>query len=190
MEHLPTINLIAAVAEDGAIGKDDQLLWKIPADLEFYKAKTLDNVVVMGEKTFESLPKVAFKGRAHVVVSEKYSGLNSEDEKPPTPHNVNDDDVVIFSSNLELALESAKSLARLRKWNVFVAGGASIYEQLMSYCDFAFITWVKKSYPDADKFFPLSEFLSTFDLISEGDWSRRRRNLPKHKFSTYKNKSL
>ncbi len=181
MEHKPTINLISAVAEDGAIVKDNKLLWKIQKDLEFYKAKTLENVVIMGEKTFETLPKVAFRGRTHVIVSEKYCKRKS---------NAHANFDVQYITNPKYALIVARDIANFKKCDIFIAGGASMYEQLMGDCDFAFITWVRKSFPDADKHFPVQEFLSTFDLISEGDWSRRRKNLPKHKFSTYKNNQI
>ena len=181
MEHKPTINLISAVAEDGAIGKDNGLLWKIPKDLEFYKAKTLGNVVVMGEKTFETLPKVAFRDRTHVVTSVQYAC------KPSNAHANYD---IQYMTNPKYALIVAKDIAVHKKCDVFIAGGASMYEQLMGDCDFAFITWAKKSFPDADKHFPVREFLSTFGLISEGDWSRRTLKIPKHKFSVYKNNQI
>jgi dihydrofolate reductase len=192
MEMKPTINLIAAVAEDGAIGKNNQLLWKIKADLAYYKARTYGNVLVMGEATYETLPKVALRGRTTVVVSEKYC-----EKLPFTPEEA-ESDLVLFTSNPTLALNSAKILAKERKCDVYIVGGASIYEQLMRECEFAFITWVQKNYPDADKHFPIQEFLSIFGLISESGWQDEegldvredQLDEPNYKFTVYKNNLL
>ena len=79
---------------------------------------------------------------------------------------------------------------------MYVAGGASIYEQLLGKCEYAFITWVDKEYkPYADKFFPLDEFNYKFELISESGWQDDENmdvgidqlDEPNHKFTAYKN---
>ena len=89
----------------------------------------------------------------------------------------------------------AKTLAKEKKCDVYVAGGASIYKQLLDDCEFAFITWVDKEYkPYADKFFPMDEFSLIYKLISSSDWQHDE-NLdvgedqldePDHKFTVYK----
>jgi dihydrofolate reductase len=180
----PIINLISAVAVDGSIGAEGKLLWKIPKDLEYYKARTLDNVIIMGEVTYETLPKVALRGRTTVVVSKKYC------ENPISPHDdpANELDVV-FSTNPLHAVSLARNLAMKRKCDIYVAGGASIYEQLIEECEFAFITWVDRKYkPYADKFFPLHEFYHNFKLISESGWlGEHAKAYPAYKFTAYKN---
>lgn len=175
-----TINLIAAVAIDGAIGGNGKLLWKIPKDLEFYKAKTYGNVVIMGLETYKTLPKVALKGRHTVVVCKvcEYDKIKGE-----APDNVK------FGFNIQEALDVAKVLAETYKCNIFIAGGASIYEQMMEYCDYAFITWVDKTFEKkADKYFSISKFLSIFDLISESEIKSYYRT--NYLFATYKRKEL
>ena len=176
MQHSPTVNLIAAVAVDGSIGGDNKLLWKIPKDLEFYKAKTYSNVIIMGLKTYNTLPKVALKNRHTVVICNVLEFLAHS----------NTLDNVHFTFSIDDALRVAKDLAKFYRKNIFIAGGASIYEQMMEYCDFAFITWVDKTYENkADTFFPVSNFLTTFELISESIWhGKYARAYPPYKFIT------
>ena len=63
------ISLVAAIAENGAIGKDNKLLWHLSNDLKFFKAYTLGKVIVMGRKTFESIGRRALPGRINVVIT-------------------------------------------------------------------------------------------------------------------------
>lgn len=188
--HSPTVNLIAAVALDGSIGAEGKLLWKIKQDLAYYKARTLDNVIIMGETTYETLPKVALKGRMTVVVSEKYS------KKLPFAPDDEENKLVVFHVNPTIALHVAKAIAYEKECDIYVAGGASIYEQLLTECDYAFITWVDEDYKSiADKFFPLEDFYMTFEPISESGWSKQSNDdigsdqldEPNYKFAAYKN---
>lgn len=180
-QHSPTVNLIAAVAVDGSIGANSKLLWKIPKDLDFYKARTWDNVIIMGETTYETLPKVALKGRTTVVVSKKYT------EKLPFAPIDEENDLVVFVRNPNQAINMAKLIAIRKDCDIYVAGGASIYEQMIEYCDYAFITWVNKTFEEkADKFFPIPKFLTTFEFVSESEYNSYY-NL-NYKFTTYKRK--
>lgn len=180
MEHIPTINLIAAVAVDGSIGANGKLLWKIPKDLEFYKAKTWQNVIIMGLETYKTLPKVALKGRHTVVLCR----VCEHQRSLTTPENV------YFAFSIQDALRVAKDLAKFYGRDIFIAGGASIYEQMLEYCDYGFITWVDKTFEEkADKFFPIPKFLTTFELISESIWhGKHARAYPPYKFTVYKKK--
>ena len=178
-KHKPTVNLISAVALDGSIGKQGKLLWKIPEDLEYYKSKTLDNVIIMGETTFDTLPTVALRGRTHVIVSQKYN-----EKEPNDPANNLD---VVYATNPLHALSLAKNLAEKMKCDIYIAGGQSMYEQLMEFCEFALITLVYKLFNNADKHFPAEKFLSNFKLISESDWNG---DDLRYKFTTYKNKNI
>lgn len=177
-----TTNLIAAVAVDGSIGANGKLLWNIPADLKFYKAKTLDNVVVMGETTYETLPTVALKNRTHVVVSEKYSKME--------PYAPEDNYDVHFVERPGFAMVKAIQLAGAKGCDVFVGGGASIYEHLIKTCDFLFLTWVDKVFVDvADTHFPLIDIMNHFELISESKWhGKHAKAYPPYKFTVYKNR--
>jgi dihydrofolate reductase len=181
-EHSPTINLIAAVALDGSIGKEGKLLWKIPKDLKFYKAKTWGNVVIMGLETFKTLPKVALKGRHTIVLCNVCEYDKMGNDAP---------DEVKFAFNIEDALIVAKDEAKFYgSKEIIIAGGESIYRQMLEYCEYAFITWVDKRYSDrADKFFPITELYQGFEMISESIWhGKHAREYPPYKFTLYKRK--
>jgi dihydrofolate reductase len=128
------VTLIAAVASNGAIGKDNHLLWQLPEDMQRFKALTLGHVVLMGRKTWESLP-VKFRplpGRRNIVVSRNsaYQALGAT--------------VVL---NLNDAISAAANES------IFVIGGAEIYKQALLLSDRLELTEVDDD-PAGDAFFP------------------------------------
>lgn len=130
---MATISVIVAVAENGAIGRDNNLIWRLPNDLKYFKALTLGHTIIMGSNTFRSLPSGALPGRENVVLS------RSDAEFPGA---------TVYRS-IEEAIEVVKN-----QEEVFVIGGAQIYKQVMAYADKLYITEVAASFPDADVFFP------------------------------------
>lgn len=130
------MNLIAAVDENWAIGKNNQLLVRIPADQKFFREMTTDKVVVMGRKTLESFPNgQPLKNRTNIVLT----------------HNKDyavKDAVVVHSMD-----ELHEELKKYDSDDVFVIGGEKIYEQLLDECDVAHITKIDFAY-DADAYFP------------------------------------
>ncbi len=126
------INLIVAKAKENAIGLDNRLLWHISEDLKYFKRITSGKTVLMGRKTWESLPFKPLKNRRNIVVSTQKGYLAEGAE--------------VFES-LEAALEAVKVE------EVFCIGGASVYKALLPQADRLFITEVYKSYT-ADAFFP------------------------------------
>ena len=128
--------LIAAVDRNWAIGKNNELMTHIPADKNFFRETTTGNVVVMGRKTLESFPNGApLKNRRNIVLSGNPS--------------YSKEGVTVFHD-----LESL--LAEVEKYppdSVFCIGGASVYEELLPYCDKALITKIDEAY-EADAFFP------------------------------------
>ena len=130
------MNLIAAVDNKWAIGKNGNLLVSIPEDMKLFREETIGKIVVMGRKTFESLPeKRALHNRVNIVLT---SDLSYEKK-----------DVTVLHS-LEEALEKLKEY---KSEDVYIIGGASVYEQFLPYCDTAHITKVDYTY-DADTYFP------------------------------------
>ncbi len=127
------ISLIVAIDENRAIGKDGDLLCYLPADLKHFKNITTGHTVVMGRKTFDSLPKGALPNRVNIVIS------RSERNYPDT----------IYASSLEEALEKAP-----KDREVFIIGGASIYNVAIDFADRIYLTKIKNSFADADTFFP------------------------------------
>lgn len=130
------MNLIAAVDSNWGIGKNNQLLVKIPADMKFFRETTTGKVVVMGRKTLESFPNgQPLKNRVNIVLTHDKT------------YQVKDA-VLVYS--LE---ELWKELEKYESENIYVIGGESIYDQLVDACDVAHITKIDYAY-DADAHFP------------------------------------
>ena len=132
---MPEVVIVAAVARNRAIGKDNQLLWSLPEDMAHFKALTAGRTVVMGRKTWESLPPRfrPLPGRRNIVVSRQagYAAPGAE-----------------LAGSLENALELASTADM-----VFVIGGEQIYRQAMALADRLELTEVDLA-PDADAWFP------------------------------------
>lgn len=128
------LSIIVAVGNDNAIGKDNNLLWHIPEDLKRFKRITDGKTIIMGRKTFESLPRV-LPNRFHVVLT--------RDESFKVEH----EDVKVIHS-----LEEIKTYINSEE-EAFIIGGGEIYKLLMPYAQKLYLTRVYKSY-DADTFFP------------------------------------
>lgn len=129
------ISVIAAVADGGAIGRKNSLLWHISEDLKYFKKVTMGHPVIMGRKTFESIGR-PLPGRKNIVVSKSGNFNNPNVEK---------------AEDLDALL---KSLRRKRKEEYFVIGGASIYASAMQYAHKLYITRIYFKAEGADAFFP------------------------------------
>jgi len=127
------ISIIAAVAENRAIGLNGKLLYWLPADLKRFKALTTGHTIIMGRKTFESLPKGALPNRRNVVLS------RSNQDFPGAER---------FSSLTE-ALTSC-----LPEEEVYIIGGASVYAEALPLADRLCLTEVHDTPAEADAFFP------------------------------------
>ena len=146
MRKGPTISIIAAIANNRAIGKNNQLLWHIPEDLQHFKKITENHPVIMGQKTFRSI------GR-------------------PLPRREN----IVLTSNKELKFEgchTAHSLdeaidlaSKLDQDEIFIIGGGMVYKEALSFADKLYLTKVEGEF-EGDVFFP--EYEEKFDCkISE-----------------------
>ena len=127
------ISIIAAVAKNRAIGYKNKLLYWLPNDLKRFKALTTGHTIIMGRKTFESLPKGALPNRRNVVLS------RSEKEFPGCE---------VFPS-LKEALKHCQP-----DENVYIIGGASVYSQAMTVADRLCLTEIDDTPAEADAFFP------------------------------------
>lgn len=127
------ISIIAAVAQNRAIGNENKLLYWLPNDLKRFKALTTGHTIVMGRKTFDSLPKGALPNRRNVVVSRTVRELPGCD---------------VYGS-LEEALKSCA-----QEEDVYIIGGASIYEQAMPLAGRLCLTEIDATPDAADAFFP------------------------------------
>lgn len=123
------MNIIAAVDKNWAIGKQGGLLVSIPDDMKLFREETLGKVVVMGRKTLESLPGgQPLYGRTNIVLT--------------SDKNYKVKGAIICHSLKEALWE----LEKYPSEDVFIAGGQSIYEQFLPYCNIAHITWIDFTY--------------------------------------------
>lgn len=126
------ISMIAAVGKNRELGKNNDLIWHFKEDMKFFRETTTGNTVVMGRKTFESLPHALPNRRNVVITSNKnYSAEGAE-----------------VASSLEEALELTKND------NVFIIGGGKIYSEFLKYADKLYLTEIDAQCEDADTFFP------------------------------------
>lgn len=147
------IKLIAAIDLHFGLGKNGNLLFKIPEDLRLFKQLTIGNVVLMGRKTFDSIGCKPLPGRINIVISSAKKFEN--------------DEVTIFD-NMETAVEYSKR--NFPNKDLYIIGGGQIYKQGIKYADEIILTKYSKLYEDADTYFPvdiMDNFLET-DVIMEG----------------------
>lgn len=142
------ISIIVAVAENYAIGKDNQLLWHIPEDLKRFKRITSGHPVIMGKRTWESLPIRPLPGRTNIVITDNPADQFEGAEKATS-----------IAEALSLCNPDDES---------FVIGGASVYTQFIPLCDRLYITKVHKSF-EGDVFFPMLNLLE-WESVSRDDY--------------------
>jgi dihydrofolate reductase len=135
-----SFSIIAAVAKNYCIGKNNKIPWHIPEDFQYFKKTTLGKTCLMGKKTFESILSYLGKplpGRENAVIT--------RDQHFKAPEGV-----LVFNS-LDAAWKDLKDK------DVFICGGADIYKQTIDRADNLFITWINQE-PDGDVFFPTIDF--------------------------------
>ncbi len=158
------LSIIVAKAKNNIIGKDNKLLWKLPADLQRFKELTTGHIIIMGRKTFESLGRV-LPNRKHIVFTQ------NPDFK------VNDENVQVVHSMLEIQeyIESEEEC--------FVIGGAMIYNLLMPYVNKMYITQIDKDF-EGDAFFPRIDETKWKEVEREKGVKDENNNLD-YEFITY-----
>ena len=156
------ITLVAVVAADGAIGRNGNLLWHIPEDLRHFKAVTAGGAVIMGRKTWESLPVKPLSGRLNIVMT------RSRDYEAPG---------AVTVSSLEEAVEEAKDN------DIFVIGGGEIYAKFLPWANKLVLTEVALDVEDADTFFPPFD-RDDWELVEKGEPQVSAKGVP-YSFNTY-----
>ncbi len=129
------ISLVAAIAENGAIGLAGALPWRLPADQQHFKKLTRGHCLLMGRKTFDSIGRRALAGRTNIVIS-RNEGFAAKG--------------VLVAASLDAALELARAQG---EEEAFVAGGAAIYAEALPQADCFYLTRVHAKV-EADTFFP------------------------------------
>jgi dihydrofolate reductase len=160
------ISIIVAIAENYAIGKDNQLLWKISDDLKRFKSLTTGHQIVMGRKTFLSLPKGALPDRTNIVISD----IPGETFESCTMVNSIEDAIAICDEREES----------------FIIGGGMVYKQFLPHAEKLYLTRIHKSF-DGDTFFPAINF-DEWDEISREECPQSEKNEFAHSYIVYRRK--
>lgn len=157
------IIVIAAIGENYEIGKGNNLLWKLPADMKFFKEITEGHTVIMGRKTYESIPEKyrPLKNRKNIVIS--------------TTKDYNHEGA-ITAVNFYDALGVAEEIGDAK---VFIIGGSSVYERAIKLADTLLLTEVEATFEDADTFFPEIDILDYYSVRT----IHKKNADDKHKYS-------
>lgn len=143
------INIIAAITDNNALGKDNKLLFRLKKDMEHFKNITTDNVVIMGRKTYESIGKT-LPNRVNIVLSRNMKS---------------NEDFYTFDS-IEKAIEWSKE--NYPQKEIFILGGASVYDKALKddIVDKLYMTKIKQTVEDADAFFPEIDYKRKWSITS------------------------
>lgn len=144
-----SVSMIAAVGKNLELGKNNNLIWHFKEDMKFFKDTTMGHTVVMGRKTFESLPK-ALPGRKNIVISS-----NAEYQAQ--------------GATVVTSVEEALQIADNEE--IFVIGGGKIYDEFLPYADKLYLTEIDAECADADTYFPqfnkseyIKEIINYYDI--------------------------
>lgn len=148
------INIIVSVSDNWVIGKDNKLLWKISSDLKKFKNLTTGKPVIMGQKTFESLPNGALPNRTNIVLT------------PDEDYSAKD---IITAFSIEDALFKAK-LYHGEDCDIFVIGGGMVYRQFLDIADYVYLTVVHTTI-EGDTTFP--ELLDSQWILLTSDFKKK-----------------
>lgn len=143
------INIIAAITDNNALGKDNKLLFRLKKDMAHFKNITTDNVVIMGRKTYESIGKT-LPNRVNIVLSRNMES---------------NEDFYTFDS-IEKAIEWSKE--NYPQKEIFIIGGASVYDKALKddIVDKLYMTKIKQTVEDADAFFPEIDYKRKWSITS------------------------
>ncbi|MDR2844443.1 MAG: dihydrofolate reductase [Candidatus Symbiothrix sp.] len=148
------LSIIVAIGKNNEIGKDNAMLCHLPADLKHFKEVTSGHPVIMGRKTFESLPKGPLPNRRNIVIS-RNKELRIEGAE-------------VYPS-LDYAL-----LKLMDEEEIFIIGGAQIYTQILPDADKLYLTKIQAEFPEADTFFPAIHYREWREVSREVHWVDER----------------
>lgn len=160
------LTIIVAAAENNAIGKDNDMLWHLSKDFKRFKKLTTGHPIIMGRKTFDSLPGM-LPNRTHVIIT-RQKGFTKEG--------------CVIVHSLEEAIAYCKEDDR-----PFIIGGGEIYKQAMEIVDCLEITRVHETFEDADTYFPEID-TTEWELVDEDAHTKDEKHQFDFTFNTYKRK--
>lgn len=141
------ISIIAALAQNNVIGKDNKLLWRLKKDMQWFKNHTTGHAVLMGRKTFDSLGK-PLPNRKNIVISRSNASTNND---------------VVYMKTLEEGVQYAKSIGETE---LFVIGGGELYRVALPLAETLYLTIVDCS-PEGDTTFPEIDYNSYKNVFEE-----------------------
>lgn len=165
MTEKQTLTMIAAAAKNNALGKDNDLIWHISEDLKRFKRLTSGHAIIMGRKTFESMPK-ALPNRTNIILTKK------EDYQP---------EGALVVHTVEAALALVKEDIQ-----PFIIGGGEIYRLFMGNCDRIELTRVHHDF-EADVFFPSID-TDKWTIVAQEDISATDNQPYNYSYLTYEKK--
>ena len=133
--NLPVLSLIVAVSDNGVIGREGGLPWRLPEDLKWFKARTMGKPIIMGRKTWESFPKRPLPGRTNIIVTRQVSYVAPD---------------AVVAPSLDAALDLAR---RENPDEIMIIGGAQLYAQALGLVTRIYLTQVAVTV-EGDAFFP------------------------------------
>ena len=158
------ISIIVAIDLNNAIGKENELLCYLPNDLKHFKQVTLGHSIIMGRKTFESLPNGALPGRKNIVLTKdrklEFNGC-------------------ITMNSLQAAIDLTD-----KEDHVFIIGGGSIYNEAIDIADNLYVTHINYAFEDSDAFFPKIDS-NIWKKTSEVFFLSDEKNKYEHSFIIY-----
>ena len=159
------ISAIVAVDENFGIGFNGDLLEHIPEDLKRFKQLTTNKTIIMGRKTWESLPNKPLPDRLNIVVTSKERSF---------------EEMTVFTS-FEEVYSRATHIMPEDEW--FIIGGGSIYKEFLSICDKVYLTKIMVSHENVDTYFPNIELMDNWKCIEQSEI--KQYNDISYQFKTY-----
>ena len=158
------LSIVAVIGENNEIGRDNNLLCRLPADLKYFKELTTGHTVIMGRKTFESLPKGALPNRKNIVLTRN--------------KDLSFDNCLTYSSLSEV-IDNERDSDK-----IFIIGGGEIYRQALPLANKLYLTKIHAEFDDADVFFPEINY-SEWEEVSCEEHKADEKNLYDFSFVTY-----
>lgn len=159
------LTIIVAIGQDYAIGREGGLAFYISDDLRHFRALTMGHPIIMGRRTFESLPKGALPGRRNIVITRNAEFAAANVETAPS---------------LEAAIAMTADAEQ-----AFIIGGGSVYAQAMPIANTLEITHIEATDPQADTYFPVID-PQQWELVSETEPTADSRSGLTYRFATYR----
>ena len=170
---------ICSADENWGIGSKGDLLVHIPEDMKFFKEMTTDNLVIMGRKTYDSLPNKPLPNRFNYVITSNMGDDNIMEVK-------NDGTAFVTMNYVKNNLSDVDP--RIFPCDIYIIGGGTIYKELLPYCEYIYVTKVLYAYDDADTFFPNIDDMEEWQLMNTS--VIKEYNGTKYQFCIYKRKEV